>query len=208
MPKKGRKAWNSTMVDGGHAPLKKSAKRASGRISVVSKSMKVVDAETRSAVKDARLDKLEADNYTEEQDAKGDDEFIMGDEPDALKPKVKRAKGGRKNNKSRIKVFRNLHQVLYELVGQVSMAEPDTDDSGEESAKPSSRQAAAAAADRPGTSMTYEKAAAPPSAKPARHFCSVCGYFGYYTCTRCGMRFCSINCNTQHKETRCLKFAA
>eukprot|EP00953_Heterococcus_sp_UTEX-ZZ885_P041589 21212-Heterococcus_DN1.PRE.1 len=49
---------------------------------------------------------------------------------------------------------------------------------------------------------------AEPSKLPARHFCSVCGYFSKYTCTRCGMRLCRAKCQTQHRETRCLKFSA
>ena len=46
-----------------------------------------------------------------------------------------------------------------------------------------------------------------PSGKPARKFCSVCGQQGQYSCTRCGMRYCSIKCNNQHKDTRCMKLS-
>ena len=35
-----------------------------------------------------------------------------------------------------------------------------------------------------------------------------CIYFSNYTCTQCGSRFCSIKCNSTHKETRCLKLVA
>jgi zinc finger HIT domain-containing protein 1 len=55
--------------------------------------------------------------------------------------------------------------------------------------------------------IDYDRVAAGPSTNPRRHFCSVCGYIGDYTCTRCGSRFCSIRCNNNHKETRCLKFS-
>lgn len=57
------------------------------------------------------------------------------------------------------------------------------------------------------STANYITVAACPSKFPARQFCSVCGYFGQYTCTRCGLRFCSIKCNEHHKETRCLKFS-
>lgn len=40
-----------------------------------------------------------------------------------------------------------------------------------------------------------------------RHFCSVCGFLGNYTCVVCGMRYCSTNCQQTHVETRCLKWA-
>lgn len=53
----------------------------------------------------------------------------------------------------------------------------------------------------------YVNIAAGPSKLPMRHFCSVCGYLGKYSCVRCGSRFCSIRCNENHKETRCLQFS-
>ena len=55
--------------------------------------------------------------------------------------------------------------------------------------------------------INYKTIAAGPSSKPQRHFCSVCGFFGSYTCTRCGLRFCGLRCQQTHKETRCLKFS-
>jgi len=39
---------------------------------------------------------------------------------------------------------------------------------------------------------------------PGRPLCSVCGFKGLYSCTRCGSRVCSSKCTAQHKETRCL----
>lgn len=57
----------------------------------------------------------------------------------------------------------------------------------------------------------YSTAVAPDPSKynlPRRHFCSVCGYNGKYTCVTCGARFCSTNCQSTHKETRCLKWTS
>ena len=59
----------------------------------------------------------------------------------------------------------------------------------------------------PSNGPNYLTAAAKPSPLPTRHFCSVCGYWGLYACTRCGMRYCCGKCAETHKETRCLKFA-
>jgi len=53
---------------------------------------------------------------------------------------------------------------------------------------------------------TYFSVQAEPSRQPARHFCSVCGYFANYTCTKCNSRFCCIRCKNTHEEHRCLKF--
>lgn len=56
--------------------------------------------------------------------------------------------------------------------------------------------------------VKYHTIAAKASVFPARQcFCSVCGYIGHYSCTRCGSKFCSIKCNESHKETRCFKFS-
>ena len=55
--------------------------------------------------------------------------------------------------------------------------------------------------------QNYLSVAAKPSRKPARFFCSVCGYNSKYQCTRCGLRYCTMQCGNTHKETRCIKFA-
>jgi len=54
----------------------------------------------------------------------------------------------------------------------------------------------------------YISAQAPPSTKPQRHFCAVCGFPSNYCCTVCGARFCSLMCQETHQETRCLKYTA
>jgi zinc finger HIT domain-containing protein 1 len=52
----------------------------------------------------------------------------------------------------------------------------------------------------------YYRCEAKPSNLPARKFCSVCGKTSKYKCPDCGMNFCCLKCNNDHKETRCLKF--
>lgn len=56
--------------------------------------------------------------------------------------------------------------------------------------------------------VSYISAQAPPSKKPQRHFCAVCGFPSNYCCTVCGARFCSLMCQETHQETRCLKYTA
>eukprot|EP00752_Nemacystus_decipiens_P011038 g9807.t1 len=187
-----RKAWDATMQASGHAPTRKSTKRASGRTVVLSKSMRVVDQETRNQVKDARLEALEADNYTEDQGGEQDDEFDLdedderGDGRQRGRSRAAKSAGSKAKNKGekdpwKERKFKSLHQVLYELTNELCVY--------------------------PGgaTALSIE---APDSKHPPRPFCSVCGYHGLYTCTRCGSRFCSSKCSEQHKETRCLKFAS
>ncbi|VBB26828.1 unnamed protein product [Acanthocheilonema viteae] len=48
----------------------------------------------------------------------------------------------------------------------------------------------------------YNAARAPPSCIPPRQFCAACGFFSKYTCIRCGVRYCSINCRDLHNDTR------
>ncbi|CAN0363103.1 unnamed protein product [Pylaiella littoralis] len=186
-----RKAWDATMQAGGHAPTRKTTKRASGRTVVLSKSMRVVDEETRKQVKDARLEALEADNYTEDQGGDQDDEFALDEDDDRGdrqrgRSRVGKAPSNKGKNKGEKDVwkerkFKSLHQVLYELTNELCVYTGGA------------------------TALTIE---APMSKQPPRAFCSVCGYHGLYTCTRCGSRFCSSKCSEQHKETRCLKFAS
>ncbi|TEB34703.1 hypothetical protein FA13DRAFT_1625342 [Coprinellus micaceus] len=54
----------------------------------------------------------------------------------------------------------------------------------------------------PGT-PSYITATAPPPSYPPRFLCSVCGFLGSYRCRRCGMGYCSLNCESVHDETRC-----
>ncbi|CAN0245737.1 unnamed protein product [Ectocarpus sp. 12 AP-2014] len=186
-----RKAWDATVQASGHVPTRTKTKRASGRTVVLSKSMRVVDEETRNQVKDARLEALEADNYTEDHGGEQDDEFALdedderGDRPRG-RSRAGKAPGNKSKNKGekdpwKERKFKSLHQVLYELTNELS-------------AYPGGA-----------TALSIE---APVSKHPPRAFCSVCGYHGLYTCTRCGSRFCSSKCCEQHKETRCLKFAS
>lgn len=54
----------------------------------------------------------------------------------------------------------------------------------------------------------FRAAVGQPSSTSRRHFCTVCGFAGNYTCVQCGMRFCCIRCQNIHNDTRCLKFVA
>jgi len=54
--------------------------------------------------------------------------------------------------------------------------------------------------------VNYISAQAPPSKKPPRPFCAVCGFPSNYCCSVCGARFCSLMCQETHQETRCLKY--
>lgn len=44
-----------------------------------------------------------------------------------------------------------------------------------------------------------------PPKYPVKTLCSICGYQGVYSCTKCGLKYCSLACDLTHKETRCLK---
>lgn len=54
----------------------------------------------------------------------------------------------------------------------------------------------------------YLSAQAPPSIKPPRHFCAICGFITSQSCPTCGARYCSLKCQETHRETRCLKYTA
>lgn len=48
--------------------------------------------------------------------------------------------------------------------------------------------------------LPYLRAAAGPSAYPPRKICSSCGYFGSYSCPRCGEWSCSRRCLEVHEK--------
>ena len=54
----------------------------------------------------------------------------------------------------------------------------------------------------------YATAQVSQSKLPERHFCAVCGFPSTYTCTSCGVRFCSLRCQSTHQDTRCLKYVS
>eukprot|EP00953_Heterococcus_sp_UTEX-ZZ885_P006410 3923-Heterococcus_DN1.PRE.1 len=102
---------------------RKSVKRASSRQTVLSKSMRVVDQATRNDVRSAQLDKLEADNYNEDQGAEGDDEFVDDDDEEDERPARKRqrakgssGKGGKGGGLSwRKDIFKSFNGILFEM---------------------------------------------------------------------------------------------
>ena len=53
---------------------------------------------------------------------------------------------------------------------------------------------------------TFFSVEAPPSTRPARKFCSICGRLAAYTCPMCQANFCCVRCNGVHKDSRCRKF--
>ncbi|KAG5177383.1 hypothetical protein JKP88DRAFT_332322 [Tribonema minus] len=186
--------------------------------------MRIVDDATRAEVQSMHLDKLEADNYMEEQGAGDDDEFFDEDEEDRpARKKQQRSKGGgggpvRSTGKwgihwRKVKI-KSLSQVLFEMSGegvapQARLAQPGP--AALTAAVPAAlgaAVAAAAAAAATPAAPSYLSIAATPSALPPRRFCSVCGFFARYACGRCGMRLCRARCQAQHRETRCLKFSA
>ena len=60
----------------------------------------------------------------------------------------------------------------------------------------------------PPLSYNAARSAPPPPAKPQRHFCEICGYWGTIKCMKCGARVCGLECKCAHDDGRCLKFYA
>jgi len=183
------------------------AVRTSSRTHVLSKSFLKVDAETRREFREKRLLLLEADNYTEEIDLSNENDDEYSDDSDdgdkAVKKKSKKSKsksnirvnGGFKV-KWALKKVKPLERILVEHGYYANGSGDDCMDVENITSIDRKNQ------------INYVTATANPSTLPTRHFCSVCGQRGIYSCTRCGMRSCSIKCTDQHKETRCMKIGA
>uniref|UniRef100_M4BEC9 HIT-type domain-containing protein n=1 Tax=Hyaloperonospora arabidopsidis (strain Emoy2) TaxID=559515 RepID=M4BEC9_HYAAE len=150
--------------------------------------MRRVDDDTRSEVRNARLDALEADNFGEDADddgegaRDGDEAYVDEDEGGAgalsggrAPMKKKRRAGVLSKKKWKVK---SLAQLVFEELGH-----------GDHAQKPN-----------------YLTAAVGPPIYPARKFCCVCGFFANYNCRRCGSRYCSVGCGDHHKESGCMKF--
>ena len=174
-------------------------KRSSTRTVVVSKAMSKVDEGARDEARDRRLQMLEADNYVEAEIMADDDDAAYDDEGDGAMQRKKKqkliSKVGVNLNKWALRRVKPLERIVFE---QGYDNKNTTDDLFAQSAD--------ACIVKLGSYPNYHSINAAASDMPPRKFCSVCGLEGIYTCLRCGMRYCNIKCNNQHKETRCLKF--
>jgi len=170
--------------------------RRSSRLRGKARVRSVIDEETRRQVAQARLVQLEADNYEERPFERGESvDEAYGEEEEEVEV------GGRSKGKKR---------KTRAGAGGMGGGKNVSDRSARGSARPIIRNLdqVIAEEDYDSDDVNYKTIAAPPSIYPPRHFCSVCGFFGSYTCPRCGLRFCSLRCQATHKETRCVKFAS
>lgn len=158
-----------------------------GRTLKLSAAMRRVDDDTRNEVRNARLDALEADNFGEDVDdgdgtQDGDEAYVDEEEGGVVslsggKESMRKKKSTIVSCKKKWKV-KSLSQLVFEELGNGDNAE----------------------------GPNYLTVAAAPPMHPARRFCCVCGFFANYNCRRCGLRYCSVGCGDQHKESGCMKF--
>ena len=74
--------------------------------------------------------------------------------------------------------------------------------------EPPSEEVMEALVNAPPLSYNAARATLSESAKPQRHFCEICGYWGTIKCMKCGARVCGLDCKNAHDDGRCLKFYA
>ncbi|CAG7943789.1 unnamed protein product [Penicillium olsonii] len=58
----------------------------------------------------------------------------------------------------------------------------------------------------PPLSYNASRVKPPSSARPGRHFCCMCGYWGKIRCKSCHLRTCSLDCYKVHEDSRCGAF--
>ena len=160
--------------------------------------MRHVDDETRRQIAMDRLQQLMRDQMTSAADATSgqDDLWEPSDESDAeSKAPTKRRSsvGGKSKHGAVMKVDqvstkgqRRQRRTIEIVLMDEPPALPDKDTF---------------------LSVDVPAASKVPGSRPPIKLCSVCSYPSPYKCIRCGVNFCSIPCNTIHKETKCLKFA-
>ncbi|CAB3398890.1 unnamed protein product [Caenorhabditis bovis] len=171
--------------------------RSSARISSL-ESHKTLDDTLRKQRKLKQLDGLEQDNAHDDPHAniiwnKAAPKFE--DEPISKKSRKDDKIGG--GEKSRRRRFNRpeFNKQRFKKSFAVHVAEHSKVIA--ESADPDFRRVGA-----------FDRALAPPSNKPQRRFCAVCGHFSKYCCTKCGARYCSLHCRDIHNDTRCMKWMA
>jgi zinc finger HIT domain-containing protein 1 len=171
-----------------------------------------VDPETRRQVLAQRLLTLEADNYEEPSLAatmasSGDGAYVDDD----LEEEV--VQGGSKTKKRKGRGGGGGSAATAAAGGAAAAASSTKERASKIASSSSSHhriknfEHVLAEEEYDSDTVNYKTIAADASSRPARQFCSVCGFFAAYTCTRCGLRFCGLRCQQTHKETRCLKFA-
>eukprot|EP00887_Chlorella_sp_A99_P002483 scaffold10.g2483.t1 len=166
--------------------------RRSTRTRKVSERMAVVDELERRQALAKRLEALEEDTHREEDFAAGsdDEEFVLREsDGDGKKRKKKggalRVDGGMRKTRGMLEARARGPRTFRDWLEEAELDRLPPDE-------PSYLTAGVG----------------PPRTAAPRKFCSVCGDFSGYTCTRCGSRYCTLRCQTVHSETRCLKFMA
>ena len=180
-------------------------KRASGRTIVISKSMRIVDDETRKEETAKRIKSLDSDAYMEElmayadENSRNDDAYddnevflvqilkyyticykIQEDGPSShKKPKLNRNSNSSKSKQQLSKWLSRKFKTLDRIIDEQRYTAENA--------------------------PNYLTINANPSKYPKRHFCSLCGSIGSYTCVRCGSRVCTNKCLELHKESVCMK---
>lgn len=164
----------------------------------VANRMKVMDFSAVQEARNRRLEALENDNYAAEQEAlllEGEEEYDPGIESeDEMAGRKRNARPRKRKQRRRQRGQRDIR--LDGMKTGIEKWNKPTQAALEEENLSA----------RPRLMVSSSQMVASPSSRPPRYFCSTCGYSAPYTCTRCFTRFCSVQCNLVHQETRCLKF--
>lgn len=187
----------------------KSARLASQR--------KVMDEATRRRRARKALESLEQDNFHDDPHA----DLVMskkalnlfqesGDSPTKeVTPKTSSKRKSRTTEYYKQRFRKNFAQLLEEDTTLNDRAAPQQDKKEDEGDKKDKKKAKKKAEKKKKKVVNYISAQAPPSTKPQRHFCAVCGFNDrLYTCVVCGMKYCSLTCQETHRDTRCLKYTS
>ena len=164
-----------------------------GRQRMWSAKIRALGKEARREAVKKRLNVLEGDNWEEEEKHRGsnnDEDYVDEADDDSDfddGPSKKKATKGRTVATSAAKAKRFKAPPMKSF--QVALEQEHYDR-------------------YPPYIPTYLSIQASATRFPPRHFCYICGSSSNYTCPNCGLRFCKIRCDQEHKETRCLKFLA
>ena len=194
--------------------------RSSARAKKLSKSMRIVDEETRRQVQQNRLDALEGDNLFDTlRDMDGNnqelEEYVLSENEEELFKTETPKQIEKKKNASRIQ--NTSRRITRKEANNKSLALGYTNNVMMKTTQSKKNMRGKLNLpkifyqefydDEDMNFPNYLSVAARPSIYPQKFFWSVCGYYAEYTCVRWGMKTWCLKWDETHKETKWIKFA-
>ena len=144
-----------------------------------------------------------------------DEEALMQQEPQSIAPKPKNISRRRSSSRVKAETSMTASESIQAPADQVPGAFLGTGFGSADdfrllqSVVPSAPSEALLEALVTAPPLSFNAARGQPltPARPQRHFCELCGYWGTIKCLQCGARVCGLACKQTHDEDRCQRYS-